>query len=84
MNTTYTGAQLAQLYQNIRLQHEESVLFVECGFKEATLEQDSIISALKSKCLTRAQLDTVKPFFLLKNIDIKAHVKVKKRFFFWR
>ncbi|AOT07281.1 hypothetical protein [Pseudoalteromonas luteoviolacea] len=82
MDKTYTGEQLAQLYQNIRLEHEESIIFVDCGFKGATLEQKEILSALKRKRLTQAQLESVKPFFLLKNIQIEEYVKVKKRFFF--
>lgn len=82
MNSTYTGTQLALLYQDIRLQHEESTVFVDCGFKDATLVQEEVLVALKKKCLTKAHLEIVKPFFLLKNIQIEAHVKIKKRFFF--
>ncbi|MDK2596452.1 hypothetical protein [Pseudoalteromonas obscura] len=82
MKVAYSGEQLAQIYRDIRLKHEESTMFVDCGFKQATSHQDEILAALKLKTLSLQQLHSVKPFFLLENIQIEDHVKIKKRFFF--
>jgi hypothetical protein len=78
VNTT----ELAELYLELSMRYEEEH-FVECGFESATKARSEMYKKILSGSLSNKDLGEIEHVFAMRNINIRAHIKPKKRFIFF-